>query len=293
MHVDLPLVVVSTLVGALVGLSGVGAGALLTPALMFFFSVRASVAVTTDLVAALFIRPVAVAVHWRAGHLNVELVRYLCYGSVPGALVGTFVAHEIGPSWRAERALTAALAVALVVGATALLARSVTTPAPETGDDPPVRRLATVTVGALGGVMVGATSVGAGSLIVALLVVLYPTLSGRRLVGSDLAQSVPLTVAAALGSLFFGHLDATLTAQVVAGSLPGAIAGSLWSRRVKGTWLRRIIAATVLATGLRYLVTAAGPVVALSVALVGSIALTFAFAIRWRRRADASVPKAV
>jgi hypothetical protein len=104
----------------------------------------------------------------------------------------------------------------------------------------------------VGGFMVGLTSVGAGSLILVLLVMVYPTLSNKQLVGTDLAQSLPLKFSAALGTLLFGHVELGLTSSIVIGSVPAVIVGSLLSSRSNGYLLRRVITAVVLLSGLKY-----------------------------------------
>ncbi len=107
-------------------------------------------------------------------------------------------------------------------------------------------------IGVVGGFMVGLTSVGAGSLILVLLVMVYPTLSNKQLVGTDLTQSLPLTFSATLGTLLFSHVELGLTSSIVIGSVPAVIVGSLLSSRSNGYLLRRIITGVVLLSGLKY-----------------------------------------
>ncbi|MHB1905919.1 MAG: sulfite exporter TauE/SafE family protein [Acidimicrobiales bacterium] len=257
MGLDPLMVLASALVGLLVGLTGMGGGALMTPMLVLVFGVAPSAAITSDLVAALLMRPAGLLVHWRRGTIHAPLARYLSYGSVPAALAGTATLALLGHSPAAEHRLELALGAALVVGGLAMVVRARRRPGANEAR-PVVRPGLTVAVGVLGGFMVGLTSVGAGSLILVLLVALYPGLRNDQLVGTDLAQSIPLTFAATLGTLLFNHVGLALTASIVVGSVPAVVVGSLFSSRAHGPGLRRVIAAVVVASGLKYLGLPAG-----------------------------------
>jgi len=295
MHIDLYLMLGSAVVGLLVGLTGVGGGALMTPMLVLVFGITPTAAITSDLVAALFMKPAGVAIHWRRKTVHTGLVKYLCYGSLPAAFLGTYVMHLLGESVVAEHRLQILLGTALIIGALAMLGRTLMAP---TANAQPivVRKGTTVAIGAVGGFMVGLTSVGAGSLIVVLLLFLYPSLRNSHLVGTDLAQSVPLTLSATLGTLLFNHVDFALTSSIIIGSVPAVIVGSLLSSRSNGVALRRIITATVLLSGLKYVGV---PTDALGVAAVilavGIIALEIKHAGERRRLevAAASVTESV
>ncbi|HQT99570.1 MAG TPA: sulfite exporter TauE/SafE family protein [Acidimicrobiales bacterium] len=277
MHLDFALMLASAVVGLLVGLTGVGGGALMTPMLVLLFGVAPSAAITSDLVAALFMKPAGVVVHWKRHNVNGELVRALCYGSLPGAFAGTYVLSRLGHSPTHEHLLQVLLGVALIVGAVSILARALRQ-THVTSRELVAKRTATTLVGALGGFMVGLTSVGAGSLIVVLLLVLYPTIRNDQLVGTDLAQSVPLTLSATLGTLLFNHVNFLLTTSIVVGSVPMVIVGSLLSSRSNGYLLRLVITATVLLSGLKYV---GAPVAVLGVATLGLA--TFVGLLSWRR----------
>lgn len=283
MHLDFVLILASAVVGLLVGLTGVGGGALMTPMLVLLFGVAPSAAITSDLVAALFMKPAGVAIHWKRNNVNGELVRALCYGSLPGAFLGTFVLSRLGHSSTHEHQLQILLGAALIVGAVSILTRALRKAHP-TSPVIVTRRAATTLVGAVGGFMVGLTSVGAGSLIVVLLLFLYPTIRNDQLVGTDLAQSVPLTLSATLGTLLFNHVDFSLTTSIIVGSVPMVIVGSLLSSRSNGYLLRLIITATVLLSGLKYV---GAPVAALSVGVV--VLAIFVGLLAWRRRRSEAV----
>ena len=295
MHLDIYLMLGSAVVGLLVGLTGMGGGALMTPMLVLLFGVTPSAAIASDLVAALFMKPAGVAIHWRRKTVNSGVVRYLCYGSVPAAFFGTYVMHLLGHSSVAEHRLEILLGTALIIGSVAIFSRSVFVEAPSSSDEHvKVRRLATILIGVVGGFMVGLTSVGAGSLILVLLVLVYPTLSNKQLVGTDLAQSLPLTFSATLGTLLFGHVELGLTASIVIGSVPAVIVGSLLSSRSNGYLLRRVITGVVLLSGLKYVGV---PTDWLGVVGGLEIVLITLLTIRHRRRTGderaGSVPEAV
>ena len=273
MHLNFALVFGSAVVGLLVGLTGTGGGALMTPMLVLFFGVTPSSAIASDLMAALFMKPAGVAIHWRRRTVNKPVMKYLCIGSMPAAFAGTYVMHLLGQSAQAEKTLEIVLGSALIIGSLAMLVRSMYIEKGTKGTDHvKARPLATIAIGAVGGFMVGLTSVGAGSLILVMLVMLYPSLRNDHLVGTDLAQSIPLTFAATAGALAFGHVDFALTTSIIVGSVPMVIVGSLFSSRSNGFVLRRIIAGAVLLSGLKYVGV---PIPALGVAaLVIAVVIT-------------------
>ncbi|MGH9108056.1 MAG: sulfite exporter TauE/SafE family protein [Acidimicrobiales bacterium] len=292
MHIDGLLVLGSAVVGLLVGLTGAGGGALMTPMLIFVFGVAPTAAISSDVVAAVLMRPVGAAVHLRRGTVHRKMVAWLSAGSVPGALLGAFLLHVLG-SGRPERSVVeAVLGAALLLGAAAMVVRAALRR--RTGEpvalDPPVRPLPTAVIGALGGVMVGMTSVGAGSLMMVLLLFAYPTLASSALVGTDLAQAVPLTAAAALGQLLFGHVQVGLTLSVVLGSVPAVYLGSRLSARAPDRWVRPLITAAIVLSGLKYVgVGDAGLGVAVVVGLAGGVVWA---GREWRRRAQPGVAPA-
>lgn len=280
MHIDIALILGSAVVGFLVGLTGMGGGALMTPMLVLVFGVTPSAAISSDLVAALFMKPLGVAVHLRRGTIQGKIVRYLCYGSVPAAFLGTYAMHVAGQSVSAEKRLQMILGLALILGAGAMITRFVLPTRTTSDTDIVIAPLPIVLIGAGGGFMVGLTSVGAGSLILVLLLQLYPNLRSDRLVGTDLAQSIPLTLAATIGTLIFGHVEFALTTSIIIGSVPAVIAGALLSSREMSRMLRPFIAGVALLSGLKYVGL---PIPALGVAAVLILALVMAATLRTRK----------
>jgi uncharacterized membrane protein YfcA len=247
----------SAIVGLLVGMTGAGGGALMTPMLILLFSVKPSSAISSDLVAAVVMRPFGAAVHLRAGTVNLKLVRWMVLGSVPSAFLGAFLLHELGNSKSAQTNIETALGSALLVGAAAMVVRYVLdrrsgqSRTAKVGELR-IKVLPTVIIGIVGGVIVGMTSVGSGSLMIVLLLFLYPRIGANQLVGTDLTQAVPLTLAAAIGAVIFGHVEFGVTASLIIGSVPAVLIGSMLSATVPDRFVRPVIAFAILASGLKY-----------------------------------------
>jgi hypothetical protein len=238
-------------------MTGAGGGALMTPMLILLFSVKPSAAISSDLVAAVVMRPIGASVHLRKGTTNLRLVRWMVLGSVPMAFLGAYLLHLMGNAKSAQENIEVALGTALLLGAGAMVLRYVldrrsgNTRNARINEVLP-RPLPTVLVGMLGGIVVGMTSVGSGSLMIILLLFLYPTLSANQLVGTDLTQAVPLTAAAALGALAFGHVEFGVTTSLIIGSVPAVLVGSLLSSSVPDRYVRPAIAFVIFASGLKY-----------------------------------------
>jgi len=252
-------------VGTIVGLTGMGGGALMTPILVLFFGVPPLTAVSSDLVASAVMKPVGSAVHIRRGGVDWRLVGWLCVGSVPAAFCGVLISKALGNGVRVQEVVQMALGIALLLAVLGLVLRGYTRlrersrrfrgAQAEHDTEAPlvVRPLATVILGALGGVVVGMTSVGSGSLIIVALLALYPMLRPNRLVGTDLVQAVPLVSAAALGHILFGDFRFDLTTALLIGSIPGAFLGAQLSSRAPGGLIRRALALVLLASALKLL----------------------------------------
>ncbi|HEU5265743.1 MAG TPA: sulfite exporter TauE/SafE family protein [Jatrophihabitans sp.] len=253
-------------IGIVVGLTGMGGGALMTPVMVLFFGVPPLAAVSSDLVASAVMKPVGSVVHLRRGTVRMELVRWLCVGSVPAAFCGVLIARALGRNSDVQDLVQKALGVALLLAAAGLFARAYLRLAerarhrdghraadPTGPPDVRVRPLPTVLIGIIGGVVVGMTSVGSGSLIIIALMLLYPTLRASELVGTDLVQAVPLVASAALGHILFGDLQLSVTAALLLGSIPGAFIGAQLSARLPGALIRRALAFVLLASALKLL----------------------------------------
>jgi uncharacterized protein len=257
-HIDPYIVLGSAVVGLLVGMTGAGGGALMTPMLILLFGVKAPSAISSDLVAAVLMRPVGALVHARQRTVNYRLVGWLALGSVPLAFLGAYLLRVLGGSGAAGPAhVEQALGAALLTGAAAMVIRYLMDVRSGQSRTAAVRELVvrpvpTVIIGMVGGVIVGLTSVGSGSLMIVLLLFLYPAIGASKLVGTDLTQAVPLTLAAALGALIFGHVEFGVTVSIVLGSVPAVFIGSLLSSRAPDRYIRPVITFVIFASGLKY-----------------------------------------
>jgi uncharacterized membrane protein YfcA len=244
----LSVLIVSFGVGIVVGLTGMGGGALMTPALMFL-GIDATAAVANDLVAA--------AVNRRQGSPNIRLALYLMAGSVPFALAGGFIVKYVGGD-DVETFLTNAIGVALLLAAASYTLRiflqlRIIASGRTTTSQIDVRPVATLLVGAVGGLLVGITSVGSGSLIMVALLLLYPTLSAVKLVGTDLVQAVPLVLAAAIGHVMTSGVDVGVLVPLIIGGTPGTFLGARAAAWVGQSVIRRGIVIVLSLTGLKML----------------------------------------
>ncbi len=254
----LSILLVSFGVGIVVGLTGMGGGALMTPALIFL-GVNPAAAVANDLVAASINKSVGASVHWRRGSPNLRLAGILIVGSVPFAFAGGFIVKAVGDTERQQDFLVSAIGVALLFTAATytfrmyLQLRQVSGGNLASRADPEVRVVPTLLVGAFGGLLVGITSVGSGSLIMVALLLLYPTLSAVRLVGTDLVQAVPLVLAAAIGHVVNEGVTWAVLIPLVLGGTPGTFVGARMASWVSQSVIRRGIVIVLTLTGLKML----------------------------------------
>ncbi len=254
----LSVLVVSFGVGIVVGLTGMGGGALMTPALIFL-GVNPTAAVANDLVAASINKSVGATVHWRRGSPNLRLAGLLMIGSVPLAFAGGFIVKSVGAAEEQQEFLTTAIGFALLFTAGTyalrmyLQLRHVTAGNILSEDDPKVKVVPTVLVGAVGGLLVGITSVGSGSLIMVALLLIYPTLSAVRLVGTDLVQAVPLVLAAAIGHVVTEGVAWEVLIPLILGGTPGTFLGAQMAAWVSQSVIRRGIVIVLTLTGLKML----------------------------------------
>jgi uncharacterized membrane protein YfcA len=250
-HFDFYLTVAGALVGLLVGLTGMGGGALLTPLLVLFFGVAPLAAISSDLVTSLVMKPVGALVHLRRRTVQTGLLGWLALGSVPAAFAGSALVGTVGRSSGVQSDLKIAIGVALLVSLACTIVRTVIDrKADRLGSELVVRPVRTVLIGVVGGFAVGMTSVGAGSLIIALLLLAYPRLSPARLVGTDIVQAIPLVASAAIGHLLFGEVKLAVTASLLIGAVPAVYLGARLSAQAPSSVTRPIIAGVLTASAL-------------------------------------------
>ena len=265
MQIDPSVAAAGLFVGFTVGLTGMGGGALMTPLLVLAFKVQPLAAVSSDLVAAVVMKPVGGGVHLRRGTVNFGLVRWLVVGSVPAAFAGVLVLRALGDGAVVQARIKQVLGAALLLAATSIAAKGLLQlraarrahgpdgAGPVPGDPFRVRPLPTVLIGVVGGLVVGMTSVGSGSLMIVLLLLLYPMLRSSELVGTDLVQAIPLVASAAVGHLLFGDFKLDLTVSLLAGSIPGVYLGARLSSRANDAVIRPTLALVLVASGLKLL----------------------------------------
>jgi uncharacterized membrane protein YfcA len=248
-------------VGLVVGLTGMGGGALMTPALIFLGVGDAATVVTADLTAAAVYKTGGAIVHKREGSPHMRLALWLVAGSVPMALLGPHLVSWFTDPEDLDKTLKLCIGFALLLAAATYalrlylnLVRRARGDGSHTGDpDPRVRPVPTMLVGALGGLLVGITSVGSGSVIMIALLMLYPGLAAVRLVGTDLVQAVPLVLAAAISNIALHGLDWSILVPLVAGSVPGTLLGSKIAPRVRQSIIRRGIVIVLTMSGVALL----------------------------------------
>jgi uncharacterized protein len=257
--IELKTAAAAFIVGIAVGITGMGGGALMTPALIFLGVGGTSTIVTADLTAAAVSRSAGAAMHWRQGSPNLRLAGWLIVGSVPCAFLGPIVLPKVTNGADLEKVLQLCIGFALLFAATTYALRLYIELRRRARGvrfverDPVIRPVPTVAVGALGGLLVGITSVGSGSVIMIALLMLYPTLSAIKLVGTDLVQAVPLVLAAAVSNVIEHGLDMGITIPLIIGSVPGTMLGAQIAGRVKASYIRRGIVVVLTMSGLALL----------------------------------------
>ena len=246
------------LVGILVGLTGVGGGSLMTPLLVLLFRIHPVTAVGTDLLYAAATKTVGTFVHGLNHSVDWAITRRLAFGSLPAtiltlALLSQFATH----SQASGHAISLVLGVALLLTALSLVFRKqILAFGTARFGELPARRveLLTIATGAVLGAAVSVSSVGAGAIGVTALLLLYPRLPTARIIGSDIAHAVPLTLVAGTGHWLLGDVDWMLLGSLLLGSIPGVVLGSYLSARVPDLALRLALAATLAVVGSRLVV---------------------------------------
>jgi uncharacterized membrane protein YfcA len=243
-------------VGLLVGMTGVGGGSLMTPLLTLLFGVSPTVAVGTDLVFASITKSAGTITHRFNGTVNWAIVRRLCLGALPAALVATLVLSRYGAlDPRIGQIIRYSIAGSVMLTVVALLFRrrmiAWINARPERQLQGRSLTVATVIAGVVLGTLVTVSSIGAGAIGATLLVMLYPKLTPAEVAGTDIAYAVPLTAIAAVGHWWLGSIDWTLLVTLLIGSLPGITLGSMLARKVPERFLRALLAMTLTSVAVK------------------------------------------
>ncbi|MBK0370633.1 sulfite exporter TauE/SafE family protein [Flavobacterium agrisoli] len=255
MDFQIGLVVAGLFVGFVVGMTGVGGGSLMTPILLWF-GIPPTTAVGTDLLYAAFTKMGGIFVHHKKKNINWKITGWLALGSVPAALVTLWILESINTDITTlNKLIKYSLGWALLVTSIAILFKKklLTLSQRHAGDkfhsESQTQNLLTVAIGILLGATVTLTSIGAGALGTVTLFFLYPLLPTTKLVGTEIAHAVPLTLVAGIGHATMGNLDLSLLAQLLMGSLPGIYIGSMLSGKVPDLFLRNAIAIMLFMVG--------------------------------------------
>jgi hypothetical protein len=249
---DYGYVIAGFIVGWLVGLTGVGGGSLMTPILLLFFNVKAAVAVGTDLLYASITKSVGIVAHGKLGNIDWSIVGRLAVGSIPAAGLTTIYLHQVGAaSDNVVQNIKFWLGVALLLTSISVLFRQELMRINKNEHLVPHKLVpaATVILGLVLGFMVTLTSVGAGALGVTALLILYPKISVNKIVGSDVAHAVPLTLVAGLGHASLGTVNYGLLGTLLIGSIPGIWIGSHMTTKISEQWVRNILALILVYVG--------------------------------------------
>ena len=248
--VEFPYSIAGLAIGIIVGLTGVGGGSLMTPLLVLGFGVPAVTAVGTDLLFAAVTKSGGALAHSWKRNVEWRVVRLLAAGSVPGTVAGIGALAFLPPASPASRALISiTLGAMLLLTAASLVFRSrmLAWAAARSSSRHP--HLATIAAGALIGFVVAISSVGAGAVGVTALLVLFPMLAVSRVVGTDIAHAVPITLIAGLGHAFLGNVNGWMLASLLLGSIPGIALGSHLAARLPERIVRHALAAILVFAG--------------------------------------------
>jgi uncharacterized protein len=275
-HIDGYIALAGLIVGLAVGLTGMGGGSLMTPVLVLIFGVQPLAAVSSDLVASLIMKPVGAAVHVGRRTVRWALVGWLAMGSVPAAFLGVVFLRSLGHGATVQNVVQAALGSVLLLCVGGVVLRGSIDRRRQrvaAADGEPalrIRPVVTVAIGAVVGFVLGITSTGSGTLIIVMLLVLYPQLRGSQMVGTDLTQAIPMVGSAAAAHILFGDFKLGLTLSIVVGSIPGVLIGSLFSSQLGTRFIRAALCVVLLISGLKLLGV---PTLYLGIVLVAVLAL--------------------
>jgi uncharacterized membrane protein YfcA len=276
---DPHIALAGVVVGFMVGLTGMGGGALLTPILVLVFGIDPLAAVSSDLVAAVVMKPVGGAVHLRRRTVNMRLVRWLMLGSIPTAFISVVILTQISGGEGVDETVRELVGAALLLASLGLLVKGTFSGRTGTGDAQAidVHRLWTLLIGVFGGAMVGLTSVGSGSLMMVLMLLVYPQLTSAQLVGTDLVQAVALVASAAVAHLLFGDVRLGITGSLLVGAIPAVWLGAHVSSRAPDRVIRPLLPVILVASGLKMMGV---PTTATAAVSIGLLILTVLIAIR-------------
>jgi len=241
-------------VGLLVGLTGVGGGSLMTPLLVLVFKFPTAIAIGTDLLYASITKSAGVISHSRLGNIEWKIVRNLMMGSIPASFLMTYYLKGIDLyAYENVKIINFSLGLALILTSIAVIFQPLISKKTGMQKTRALKNttILTILLGLLLGILVTLTSVGAGAMGVTALLLLYPKMSIKKIVGTDIAHAVPLTLFAGLGHWNLGTVNTYLLLSLLIGSIPGIWLGSNLSSKIDEKWLRYILAIVLLIVGIQ------------------------------------------
>jgi uncharacterized membrane protein YfcA len=240
-------------VGFVIGLTGVGGGSLMTPLLVLGFNVQPAIAVGTDLLYAAITKASGVWSHQRLKNIEWSIVKNLCIGSIPGSILCVLAIQQLSISEALfEQIISVTLGFMLVLTSIVIVFKDQFSALLTTQVNIKPTKTVIVSIGAILGVLVTLSSVGAGAIGSAMLIILYPTLKTRRIVGTDIAHAVPLTAIAGLGHYQLGNIDISLLLSLITGSVPAIYFGTKVGQHLPEKVLKYIVATVLLLIGLKF-----------------------------------------
>jgi uncharacterized protein len=241
-------------IGAIVGMTGVGGGSLMTPLLLSVFKLNPAVAIGTDLWFACITKVAGSASHHLSGHVNWRITALMLAGSIPASMATVALMHQTGITKGWASALTFSLGIALLLTAVTVAYKQAWHAVGLRLERwlPESRKPAlTVLCGLILGVLVSLSSIGAGAIGATLIMLIYPRLPSHRIVGTDIAHAVPLTLVAGIGYATLGHVDWTLLGSLLIGSIPGIWIGSQLTRKMPEKIVRTLLCLALVTAGLK------------------------------------------
>lgn len=244
------------IIGILIGLTGVGGGSLMTPLLMLFFKVPAAIAVGTDLLYASITKSVGIIKHQKLGHIEWSIVKNLMIGSVPAAIfTSIFLSMNLVQEGKMTTFIEVFLGLALIVTSIAIFFQPLiinkSLKRPSLNEEK--RKSMTIILGIILGFIVTLTSVGAGAIGVTMLLILYPKLPIKKIIGTDIAHAVPLTLISGIGHASIGTVDLRLLIILLLGSIPGVWVGAKLNAKANDVWIRFLLVIILFVIGLKLL----------------------------------------
>lgn len=253
MILDFTYILSGAAVGFIIGLTGVGGGSLMTPLLVLGFNVQPAIAVGTDLLYAAITKSGGIWTHHKLKNVDWSIVKKLSLGSIPGSIGCIIVIQYVGIADEAfEELISITLGFMLILTSAAILFKETLSKRLRRKQDYTPSTKLIVTLGVVLGLLVTISSVGAGAIGGAILLLLYPRLSTRRIIGTDIAHAVPLTAMAGLGHLQLGHIDFNLLLSLIIGSLPAIYIGTMVGEKLPEKLLKYMLASILLLIGIKF-----------------------------------------